>query len=69
MPPGAGFRPFANTLPGLRQFMLIGQWILPGGGLPSGPMTAKPTIKAICKHHHMRFNLHAKIEERHAVGI
>lgn len=69
MPPGAGFRPFPNTLPGLKQFMLIGQWIMPGGGLPSGPMTAKPAIKAICKHDHMPFNLHPKIEERHAVGV
>ena len=61
MPPGAGFKPFANTLPGLGKFFLIGQWIMPGGGLPSGPMTAKPAIKAICKHDHVQFDVHPEV--------
>ena len=61
MPPGAGFKPFANTLPGLGKFFLIGQWIMPGGGLPSGPMTAKPAIKAICKHDHVHFDVHPEV--------
>lgn len=55
--PGEGFRPLRNTLPGLRQFMMVGQWIMPGGGLPSGPMTARPAVKAICKHDHVPFDL------------
>ena len=55
--PGEGFRPLRNTLPGLRQFMMVGQWIMPGGGLPSGPMTARPAVKAICKHDHIPFDL------------
>lgn len=69
MPPGASFRPFPNTLPGLDRFFLIGQWIMPGGGLPSGPMTAKPAIKAICKRDHVPFDLRARTEERHPVGV
>jgi phytoene dehydrogenase-like protein len=56
--PGSGFRPLPNTLPGLERFMMVGQWVMPGGGLPSGPMTAKPAIKAICKLDHIRFDLH-----------
>jgi phytoene dehydrogenase-like protein len=47
--PGVRFRALPSTLPGLRQFMMVGQWVMPGGGLPSGPLTARPAIKAICK--------------------
>ncbi|MGA2170396.1 MAG: NAD(P)/FAD-dependent oxidoreductase [Terracidiphilus sp.] len=53
--PGTSFRPLPNTLPGLRQFMMVGQWIMPGGGLPSGPMTARPAIQAICKRDRVPF--------------
>lgn len=68
--PGAGFKPLPNSLPGLRQFMMVGQWVLPGGGLPSGPMTARPAIKSICKHDHVPFEVnaeHASCTE--AVGV
>jgi len=57
--PGQSFRPFPNTLPGLRKFMMVGQWVMPGGGLPSGLMTSKPAIKAICRHDRVPFHLHA----------
>jgi phytoene dehydrogenase-like protein len=57
--PGQGFRPFPNTLPGLQRFLMVGQWVMPGGGLPSGPMTARPALKAICKHDHVPFDVHA----------
>lgn len=60
MEPGAGFKPMPNTLPGLKRFMMVGQWVMPGGGLPSGPMTARPAIKAICKHDHVPFQIHAE---------
>jgi phytoene dehydrogenase-like protein len=53
--PGARFRPLPNTLPGLRQFMMIGQWVMPGGGLPSGPMTARPAIQTICRQDRVPF--------------
>lgn len=56
--PGQGFKPLPNTLPGLQRFMMVGQWIMPGGGLPSGPMTARPAIKAICKLDRVPFNVH-----------
>jgi phytoene dehydrogenase-like protein len=59
--PGDSFRPLANTLPGLKRFVMAGQWVMPGGGLPSGPMTAKPAVKCICKQDHVRFDVH---EER-----
>ena len=53
--PGTRFSPLPNTLPGLRRFMMVGQWIMPGGGLPSGPMTARPAIRAICKRDRVPF--------------
>jgi phytoene dehydrogenase-like protein len=58
--PGASFKPLPNTLPGLNQFMMVGQWVMPGGGLPSGPMTARPAVKAICRHDHVPFDLRAE---------
>jgi len=68
--PGASFKPFPNTLPGLSRFYMVGQWVMPGGGLPSGPMTAKPAIKAICKHDQVPFDLHAgRAAEREAVAV
>jgi phytoene dehydrogenase-like protein len=56
--PGSGFRPLPNTLPGLDRFIMAGQWVMPGGGLPSGFMTARPAIKNICKHDHVPFDIH-----------
>ncbi len=53
--PRTGFRPLPSSLPGLRRFLMVGQWIMPGGGLPSGPMTARPAIKAMCKEDGLRF--------------
>ena len=58
--PGTGVRPLPNTLAGLRRFIMVGQWVMPGGGLLSGPMTARPALKAICKEDHVPFDLHAK---------
>jgi phytoene dehydrogenase-like protein len=69
MPPGASFRPFPNTLPGLNGFFLIGQWIMPGGGLPSGPMTARPAIKTICKHDHVPFDIRPEVHKLEPVGV
>jgi len=68
--PGGGFKPLPNTLPGLRKFMMAGQWVMPGGGLPSGPMTARPAIRAICKQDHVPFDLRAKdVEKPELVGV
>ena len=53
--PKTGIRPLPRTLTGLSKFMMIGQWTMPGGGLPSGPMTARPAIQAICKQDRVPF--------------
>ena len=44
--PGTGYRPLRNTLPGLPRFLMTGQWIMPGGGLPSGLFTARSAISS-----------------------
>jgi len=48
--PATGFRPLPRTLPRLGQFVMAGQWVLPGGGLPSGLLSARAAIQTICRH-------------------
>jgi phytoene dehydrogenase-like protein len=47
--PGAMMKPISKTLPGLRNFYMAGQWVQPGGGLPSGVMTGQQVINMIRK--------------------
>lgn len=66
--PAVGFQPLRNTLPGLRQFLMAGHWVMPGGGLPSGLMTARSAIQAVCKQDRVPFlNPHALEQNRYAV--
>ena len=53
--PGMGFKPLRNTLPGLRRFLMAGQWVMPGGGLPSGLLTARLAVRALCKEDRIPF--------------
>lgn len=47
--PGAMMKPISKTLPGLQNFYMAGQWVQPGGGLPSGVMTGRQVIHMIQK--------------------
>lgn len=38
-----------KMLPGLDNFYMIGQWVVPGGGLPTGVMTGRHVMQIICK--------------------
>lgn len=42
-------KPMKNTLPGLKDFYMAGQWVKPGGGLPSSAQSGREVIQAICK--------------------
>jgi phytoene dehydrogenase-like protein len=53
--PESGLRPLSQELPGLRRFRMIGQWVMPGGGLPSGLITARSAMRAICKQDRVKF--------------
>ncbi len=44
-----------KTLPGLENFYMAGQWVQPGGGLPTGVMTARQVMQMICKKEKMPF--------------
>jgi phytoene dehydrogenase-like protein len=57
MTPTTGLRPLPVTLPGLKDFYLVGQWISPGGGLPSGLLTARTVTQMICRDNHMKWKV------------
>jgi phytoene dehydrogenase-like protein len=44
-----------KTLPGLANFYMAGQWVMPGGGLPSGIMTGRYVTQIICKQDKKKF--------------
>ena len=44
-----------TTLPGLRNFHMIGQWTQPGGGLPPSALSGRQAIQAICRKDGNRF--------------
>lgn len=48
-------KPMKQTLPGLQNFYQCGQWVVPGGGLPSGVMSARGLLKSICKEDGKKF--------------
>jgi phytoene dehydrogenase-like protein len=57
MTPDTGFGGLPQTLRGLKHFAMVGQWVQPGGGLPSGLMTARTAIKAICDQDQVAFSV------------
>jgi phytoene dehydrogenase-like protein len=44
-----GFRRISKTLPGLENFYMAGQWVEPGGGLPTAVMSGRNVTQIICK--------------------
>lgn len=50
-----GFGALPQTLPGLKRFAMVGQWVQPGGGLPSGLLTARAAVQAICRQDRVSF--------------
>ena len=38
----------SKVLPGLDSFYMAGQWVMPGGGLPSGVMSGRHVAQLIC---------------------
>jgi phytoene dehydrogenase-like protein len=53
--PATGYQQLPNSVPGLRKFLMVGQWIMPGGGLPSGLLTARSAIQAVCRQDRIPF--------------
>jgi phytoene dehydrogenase-like protein len=44
-----------KTLPGLDGFYMAGQWVNPGGGIPTAVMSGNHTIQLICRRDRRRF--------------
>ncbi|MCU0460158.1 MAG: hypothetical protein MUE37_13835, partial [Bacteroidales bacterium] len=42
-------KPMSQTIPGLNNFYMCGQWVEPGGGLPTSVMSARRLMKLICR--------------------
>jgi phytoene dehydrogenase-like protein len=55
MTPASGVRQLPLTLPRLKDFYMVGQWVSPGGGLPSGLLTARNAARMICRNNGMKF--------------
>lgn len=53
--PGTLFASRRQTLPGLGRLLRVGQWVSPGGGLPTGLMTARAAIQRICRQDDVPF--------------
>lgn len=49
MTPGMVFRNMQKTLPGLKNFYMIGQWVEPGGGVARAMMSGRWVSQIMCK--------------------
>jgi phytoene dehydrogenase-like protein len=47
--------PMSQSLPDLRNFYMCGQWVEPGGGLPTAVMSGRRLIKRLCREDHRKF--------------
>jgi phytoene dehydrogenase-like protein len=48
-------KPMSQVLPDLKNFYMCGQWVEPGGGLPTAIMSGRRLIKKLCKEDHKKF--------------
>jgi phytoene dehydrogenase-like protein len=52
---GVMMKPMEQSVPGLKNFYMCGQWVEPGGGLPTAVMSGKRVVKSICKEDKRKF--------------
>jgi phytoene dehydrogenase-like protein len=48
-------KPMPQSLPFLKNFYMCGQWVEPGGGLPTAIMSGRRLIRKICSEDHIKF--------------
>jgi phytoene dehydrogenase-like protein len=48
-------KPMSQSLPDLKNFYMCGQWVEPGGGLPTAVMSGRRLIKKLCREDHRKF--------------
>jgi phytoene dehydrogenase-like protein len=49
-----------NSIPGLKNFYMVGQWVHPGGGLPPCGMDGLAIAQKLCKEDHKKFRIAAQ---------
>lgn len=52
---GTIMKPMPKTIPGLKKFYMCGQWVEPGGGLPTGVMSGRKLTQMICREDGRKF--------------
>ena len=52
---GTIMKPMPKTIPGLNNFYMCGQWVEPGGGLPTGVMSGRKLTQMICREDGRKF--------------
>lgn len=70
MTPATGLHRLPVTLPGLARFLMAGQWVAPGGGLPGCLMSARATVRALCGLDRQPFLAHRPVTsaDHHPAG-
>jgi hypothetical protein len=58
-----------RKLPGLSNFVMAGQWVWPGGGLPSGVLTGRWAVQTICAHAGRRFTAPRQVARARKPGL
>ena len=53
--PGYMMKGLPRRLPGLDDFYMVGQWVQPGGGLPTGVMSAREVLQLVCRRDGVKF--------------
>jgi phytoene dehydrogenase-like protein len=52
---GVIMKPMSQTIPGLKNFYMCGQWVEPGGGLPTAIMSGRRLVKSLCREDKRKF--------------
>jgi phytoene dehydrogenase-like protein len=52
---GVILKPMSQTIPGLKNFYMCGQWVEPGGGLPTAIMSGRRLVKSLCREDKRKF--------------
>jgi phytoene dehydrogenase-like protein len=52
---GVIMKPMSQTIHGLKNFYMCGQWVEPGGGLPTAIMSGRRLIKSLCREDKRKF--------------
>jgi phytoene dehydrogenase-like protein len=54
-------KPIKKELPNLQNFYMIGQWVQPGGGVPTVFISGRDVAQIICKREQKVFNISSNV--------